>query len=280
MQKVQSNNFGGSETNFDFYIASAAIVDDDPDFCTADEYGYVLKAISPPKWPKICPTCDGERQSPIDIKTEEVTYMTWDPPLHATDMDAIMAGKFKNDGKTIKWFPKEVNTDVKLKGGPLGDINYLFGQFHMHWGSEGNKGSEHTLDGKQQSAEIHFVWFKEEYGTLGDAVQAGVDGDGDALAVVGVFIDSNPDADDEDVAWFQPIEDAARTICEADDQEKEEVEAELSLESLIPVFEDYTGFYHYKGSLTTPNCFEIVNWIVAKNKVVVKPAQVIYQALI
>ena len=74
----------------------------------------------------------------------------------------------------------------------------------------------------------------------------------------------------------QPIEDAARVICEAEDQEKEKVEAELSLESIIPVFEDYSGFYHYKGSLTTPNCFEIVNWIVAKNKVILRPAQVRY----
>ena len=157
-----------------FFKASGIIVDDDPDFCDADEYGYVLKAISPPKWPKLCPSCGGERQSPIDIKTEDTLFMTWDPPLQAWDMDATMAGEFKNDGKTIKWFPKEVNTDVKLKGGPLGDINYLFGQFHMHWGSEGAKGSEHTVDGKQQSAEIHFVWFKEEYETLGAAVQAGV----------------------------------------------------------------------------------------------------------
>ena len=50
----------------------------------------------------------------------------------------------------------------------------------------------------------------------------------------------------------------------------------MSLESIIPVFEDYSGFYHYKGSLTTPNCFEIVNWIVAKNKVILRPAQVRY----
>ena len=28
---------------------------------------------------------------------------------------------------------------------------------------------------------------------------------------------------------------------------------------------NYKGFYHYKGSLTTPDCHEIVNWIVMKN---------------
>ena len=254
-------------------LGVATLVDDDPNTCSADEYGYVLKPISPPKWPTLCPGCNGERQSPIDIKTEETMYMTWDPPLQISNMDANITGDFKNDGKTIKWTPKEVNTDVVLKGGPLGEVNYLFGQFHMHWGSEGGKGSEHTLDGKQKAAEIHFVWFKEEYGDLGAAVAAGVAGDGDALSVIGVFIDTDIDAEDVDVAWFGPIEDAARVICEAEDQEKAKVEAELSMDQVIEVFEDFEGFYHYKGSLTTPDCFEIVNWIVAKNRISVRPAQ-------
>ena len=125
-------------------------MDDDPDFCSAEEYGYVLKTMSPNKWPKLCPnTCSGERQSPIDIKTDYTMYTTWDPPLGITSIDATMEGAFKNDGKTIKWSPKEVNPDLVLKGGPLGDVPYLFGQFHLHWGSEDSKGSEHTLDGKQ-----------------------------------------------------------------------------------------------------------------------------------
>ena len=138
--------------NFYFITAyvNAILVDDDPEFCSAEEYGYVLKTIAPDRWPTLCPnTCAGERQSPIDIKTETTTYTTWDPPLGIANLDAAILGDFKNDGKTIKWTPKEVNSDVVLKGGPLGDVPYLFGQFHLHWGSEGFKGSEHTVDGKQ-----------------------------------------------------------------------------------------------------------------------------------
>ena len=112
---------------------------------------------------------------------------------------------------------------------------------------------------------------------MGAAVEAGFAGDGDALSVVGVFIDFDADACDEDVEWFTPMEDAARIICEAEDQEAEKVEAELSLMSMVEWFEDvaaYDGYWHYKGSLTTPNCFEIVNWIVAKNNLIARPEQV------
>ena len=109
---------------------------------------------------------------------------------------------------------------------------------------------------------------------MGAAVDAGFAGDGDALAVVGVFIDFNADACDEDVEWFTPMEDAARVICEAEDQEAEKVEAELSLMSIVDPFADYDGYWHYKGSLTTPNCFEIVNWIVVKNSLIARPDQV------
>jgi len=254
-------------------LGSVIAVMEEPNSCSAEDYGYVLHNLRPTHWPTLCPGCAGERQSPIDIKTNTTTLTTWDPPLQIMNYGESILGGFKNDGKTLKWSALEVNPDVKLMGGPL-NTTYLFGQFHMHWGAEDlDKGSEHTLDGKQKSAEIHFVWFKEEYGTLGDAVAAGVAGDGDALAVIGVFIDYNPDACPEEVEWFDPIFDAAVKISEAEDQEAEKVTQELVLQDIIDVFEPYSGFYHYKGSLTTPDCFEIVNWIVVKDHVTLTPAQ-------
>lgn len=32
---------------------------------------------------------------------------------------------------------------------------YQFLQFHLHWGSDNSKGSEHTIDGKKYPAEVH-----------------------------------------------------------------------------------------------------------------------------
>ena len=41
-----------------------------------------------------------------------------------------------------------------VSGGPLGDAVYKLVQFHMHWGCDDNKGSEHTVDGKSYPAEV------------------------------------------------------------------------------------------------------------------------------
>lgn len=43
--------------------------------------------------------------------------------------------------------------DLGLKGGPLEQEHALW-QFHAHWGDDGTKGSEHTLDGKRFAAEV------------------------------------------------------------------------------------------------------------------------------
>lgn len=46
----------------------------------------------------------------------------------------------------------------------------------------------------------------------------------------------------------------------------------FSLKALLP--EDHSKFYHYKGSLTTPPCYESVKWIVNKNTISVSEDQV------
>lgn len=40
-----------------------------------------------------------------------------------------------------------------LKGGPLSD-SYRLSQFHFHWGSTDEYGSEHLVDGAKYSAEV------------------------------------------------------------------------------------------------------------------------------
>jgi len=44
-----------------------------------------------------------------------------------------------------------------VSGGPLMNKHKLI-QFHFHWGSKDEFGSEHTLDGQQFSAEVNFVF--------------------------------------------------------------------------------------------------------------------------
>lgn len=49
----------------------------------------------------------------------------------------------------------------------------------------------------------------------------------------------------------------------------------LTLADLVPdLAETHAPFYTYKGSLTTPPCYESVQWIVMKNQVTVTKDQV------
>jgi carbonic anhydrase len=49
-----------------------------------------------------------------------------------------------------------------LSGGPL-DSEYELLQFHAHWGSSNDHGSEHTVDGRAFAAEVKLIKFKKIY---------------------------------------------------------------------------------------------------------------------
>ena len=77
----------------------------------------------------------------------------------------------------------QIFTRAELSGGPLHG-QYVFNQFHMHWGSGDGWGSEHTLDGRAFPAELHIVHLNRNYGSAQQALEHK-----DGLAVVGVFIE-------------------------------------------------------------------------------------------
>ena len=43
---------------------------------------------------------------------------------------------------------------TEVSGGPLNEDDYKFAQFHMHWGVDDSKGSEHLVDGQSYPAEV------------------------------------------------------------------------------------------------------------------------------
>ncbi|CAG0904077.1 unnamed protein product [Cyprideis torosa] len=72
-----------------------------------------------------------------------------------------------------------------VAGGGL-PARYILEQIHVHWGSVGQGGSEHTLNGERYALEFHFVHYHERFETLADAVDSL---ERDALAVLGVFVE-------------------------------------------------------------------------------------------
>ena len=120
-----------------------------------------------------------ERQSPIDIPA--ATAEKPGVPFITENYDSSVDWIAKNTGHGVQLDASSL--DTKVSGGDLPGT-YLLAQFHFHWGSADQGGSEHTVDGVQPFAEIHLVHIKEDYALFGDYMAHD-----DGLAVLGFFVD-------------------------------------------------------------------------------------------
>jgi len=124
-------------------------------------------------------------------------------------------------------FNVEGDHSVQLNG-----KDYKLLQFHYH------APSEHTIDGKQFPLEVHFVHKHSD----------------DDLAVIGILFAEGA----ENPFLTQFLDKFPR--------QKGQYDADQSID-LLRLFPDNKSYYHYKGSLTTPPCSEIVHWYVLKHPV-------------
>ncbi|KAK3883751.1 hypothetical protein Pcinc_011946, partial [Petrolisthes cinctipes] len=143
-------------------------------------------------------------------------------------------------------------------GGLKGE--YIFAQFHFHWGSDSTLGSEHTIDGVRYPMELHLVHYKASYGSLGEAVRRR-----DGLAVLGVMLEVS----ETDNPALTPIANALKMV--NDSGMFADVEPTYPLKAFLPTVME--RFYRYEGSLTTPTCNEVVTWTVFDNAIPISEKQ-------
>lgn len=123
-------------------------------------------------------------------------------------------------------------------------------QMHLH------SPSEHTIDSKSFDVEVHFVNTFLENMAEPDAANQ----DFDKLLVVGVMFDRAAGGNQENLLLKKWID-----LYEANNNT-----SYMDLSEFAP---DTNQFYHYKGSLTTPPCSEIVEWFVLKEVQTISDAQ-------
>jgi len=233
-------------------------------------------------------TCNGFRQSPIDVSFTSMTPMddaTSAPygPLTFGNYDTVrtylientaehyddrfIAGfgraenKLKNKGgHTVQLDVLSTNT-ATLSGGPLSSP-YKVLQLHFHWGSDNTKGSEHLYDGQAYPMELHIVHYKETYDPMSAEITSNVDG----LAVTGFMFSIGAEN-----AALKPITDALESVNEADSYKKL---AGFRLDNLIaPAIGNGMVYATYPGGLTTPPCNEVVTWHNFKQPLTISAAQ-------
>ena len=190
-------------------------------------------------------------QSPINIVDGDASI---DPSLVSLKFNGEWSenttGTFKNVGNTVQFNPTTPGsaTVTNHRG------TYLFQQFHLHWGPSTGTGSEHTFNGVQSEAEIHFVHMKKDET---DDTQR------DYLAVIGVLADVQ-----EGVAISGPWAKMNVTAIQSNASIPLDVSG-IVLEELLP---KNWSYYSYQGSLTTPPYSETVQWFVMKEKISIPSA--------
>ncbi|CAH3192411.1 unnamed protein product, partial [Porites evermanni] len=212
-------------------------------------------------------SCNGRKQSPINIVTDEVMQKdpTNPPNLRLTVAGGRpITGELRNNGYAPTFYVGEELT-VKLAGGLLQE-NYFLKQFHFHFGCNDSVGSEHTIDGNNYPLELHMVfWDNTNYATFELAAE-GEDG----LAVVSVMYEL-PMANTSTSNPNNALEKISKLLNNVVDQDSNYVvtqSAAIHIEDLAPLLvspDVADRFFKYKGSLTTPGCYESVTWFVMNN---------------
>lgn len=195
--------------------------------------------------------CGGMRQSPIDVVTGSVTVDSTLTPLQfSPGWDQSRSGTMLNTANTIKFTPS-AGAATTTTTTPAGE--YALQQFHFHWGRNDGQGSEHLVDGRAYAGELHFVHRRQPAGPA-DA--------GDAFAVVGVLLEADGSLSLAGSPWefMVPVARGSNASVSG-----------IVYSDFLPAATE-RDYYFYPGSLTTPLCSEVVQWLLLKEPVRVPAA--------
>nr|XP_008121466.1 PREDICTED: carbonic anhydrase 9 [Anolis carolinensis] len=134
-------------------------------------------------------------------------------------------------------------------------------QLHLHWGSQpGLGGSEHTVDGHRFAGELHVVHYDSRFGSFKEAAK-----EPGGLAVLAAFLQVGS----EENAPYQHILEHLGAIQE---EGQETLVGGFDVAQLLPP--DLGRYFRYNGSLTTPPCFQTVNWTIFNQTLRLSPQQI------
>ncbi|KAM6970625.1 carbonic anhydrase 4a [Aplochiton taeniatus] len=201
---------------------------------------------APADWNKANGECGGKAQSPVNIVTRKTLKDERLKPFQFSNYQHTFKSTIVNNGHSVQ---VTVNTDASITGGNL-ETGYKAVQFHLHWGTNGGPGSEHTIDGEQYPMELHIVHMKQKYSDLKMALK-----DKTGVAVLGFFYEESSSTNRK----YDSIITSLKNIKASSSNT---TIGPISLDQLIPTPGNLTAYYRYQGSLTTPGCTESVVWTV------------------
>ncbi|XP_073681680.1 receptor-type tyrosine-protein phosphatase gamma-like [Garra rufa] len=211
-------------------------------------------------WAAAFPECQERNQSPINIADQDTKVSMEYQELTLDGFDAESSNKtsMKNTGKTVAIFLKD---DYFVRGAGLPG-RFKAEKVEFHWGqSNGSDGSEHSINGRRFPVEMQiFMYNSDDFDSLNTAIR-----EKRVIAAMAVFFQvgmkDNPAVD--------PIIHGLRGVVH---HEKETFLEPFVLRDLLP--SSIGSYYRYIGSLTTPPCSKVVEWIVFSRPVFLSYKQV------
>lgn len=210
--------------------------------------------------------CNGARQSPIDFNTRTATIRG--SPIKFINYDNNIPGKDlpirnNNHSVSISFTNIKESQLPTIKGSILGSDSYILEELHFHWGANRTLGSEHTFDGKPYALEGHLVHRNSKYPNISEAAK-----NSDGLTVLGIVYKEQTVIQR---SALYPLTSSFSKVREA--YQSSILSGNINLRRIFPAISS-RAYYNYPGSLTTPGCNEVVNWIVYGNPSSVAPPEV------
>ncbi|XP_035857745.1 receptor-type tyrosine-protein phosphatase gamma isoform X2 [Sander lucioperca] len=228
---------------------------------TAEETYWAYSGIYGPDegWASSYPACKERNQSPINIADQDTKVSTEYQELTLEGFDTESSNKtsMKNTGKTVAIMLKD---DYFVRGAGLPG-RFKAEKVEFHWGpNNGSEGSEHSINGRRYPVEMQiYMYNSDDFDSLSAALT-----EKRIIAAMAVFFQvggkDNPAVD--------PIIHGLKGVVH---HEKETVLEPFVLKDLLP--SALGSYYRYTGSLTTPPCSKVVEWIIFSRPIYVSYKQ-------
>lgn len=200
--------------------------------------------------------CSGMSQSPINIdKRSTAINASLHIEFHGYH-NLILGFNVVNNGHSVQFnYIGDDRSAPMISGSALNYENYSLAQFHFHWAQQRGYGSEHTVNERAYSMELHLVHFnRARYYNLNEALQAKSNG----VAVLAVFFQ----IERQNNIRLDEVVRLVYQVAERDVSGSVNPQNPIVLDGLLPDPYHRRRFYRYQGSLTTPPCTEGITWLV------------------
>ncbi|XP_045146062.1 receptor-type tyrosine-protein phosphatase gamma [Echinops telfairi] len=220
---------------------------------SGDPYWAYSGAYGPEHWVTSSVSCGGRHQSPIDILDQHARVGDEYQDLQLDGFDNESSNKtwMKNTGKTVAILLKD---DYFVSGAGLPG-RFKAEKVEFHWGhSNGSAGSEHSINGRRYPVEMQIFFYNpDDFDSFQTALS-----ENRIIGAMAIFFQVSP----RDNSALDPIIHGLKGVVH---HEKETFLDPFVLRDLLPA--SLGSYYRYTGSLTTPPCSEIVEWIVFRRPV-------------